>query len=389
MDDMDNIERILTTLEHQEPDRVPTHVIYLDANNVDILLGPPPKSDFEMIRQLKRDFPDDWLDQLNTIVGDMETDIFKRMVQATRKIGIDCTQVGFLTLKFINDHEMKDIFGRIYQALDNAGNIYPFYTIGTIDSKEKWNETREKIIEKHTKKYSRFAKKFYKKINKNFKDETVVFVTNDIQGIWESAWQGFGMTNFVKYLYEDKSLAQDVFDVITDYTIECYNSYMDAGAKVFIESEDLAWKVGPMMSPKIFDDMLVPCYKRLTEAVHNRAGKIILHSDGYIMPLLDSVIEAGFDGIHSIEPTAGMDIGEIKKKYGDELVLLGNIDVGAVLTHGSRDDVCKAVKHVIKVAAKGGGFFLSASNMINSVKIENLEYMVEAAHKYGEYPINI
>ncbi|MHA1268429.1 MAG: uroporphyrinogen decarboxylase family protein [Candidatus Helarchaeota archaeon] len=385
---MDNIERIWAVLNLEEPDRVPTHVIYLDANNVDKILGPPPKSDFEVIEQLKNDFPDDWLIQLNNVIEDMETDIFSRMVKAVLEIGIDCVQVGFLTFQFINDHEMNDIFGRVIEALNNEGNIYPFYKHGSIDSIEKWKERKEDIETVQTKKYKRMVKRFYKKINKKFKDQTVVFVTNDIQGIWESAWQGFGMEHFVKLLYSNRDVAREVFEVITDFTIECFMSYMDAGAQVFIESEDLAFKTGPMMSPKIFNELLVPCYKRLTEAIHSRDGKIILHSDGNLNLLLDSIVESGFDGLHSIEPTAGMDLGYVKKRIGDQLVLLGNIDVGAVLTHGTKEIVYDAVKKAIKAAAPGGGYILSASNMINSVKIENLKWMVEATHKFGSYPLN-
>ncbi|MHA1232346.1 MAG: uroporphyrinogen decarboxylase family protein [Candidatus Helarchaeota archaeon] len=386
---MDNIERIWKALNLEEPDRVPTHVIYLDANNVDKILGPPPKSDFEVIEQLKQDFPDNWLEQLNNVIIDMEVDIFTRMAQAVLEIGIDCVQVGFLTFQFINEHEMIDIFGRVIEALNNEGNIYPFYKHGSINSKEKWKERKEDIVNTQTKRYSRVAKKFYKKINKKFQDQTVVFVTNDIQGIWESAWQGFGMENFVRHLYTDKDLIKDVVETITDFTISCFMSYMDAGAKVFVESEDLAYKSGPMMSPKIFDELLVPCYKRLVEAVHSRDGKIILHSDGNLYPILDSIVDCGFDGLHSIEPTAGMDLGVVKKKYGDKLCLLGNIDVGAILTHGTKDDVFKAVKEAIKKGAPGGGYFLSPSNMINSIKVENLKWMVEAAKKYGQYPINL
>ncbi|MHA1312108.1 MAG: uroporphyrinogen decarboxylase family protein [Candidatus Helarchaeota archaeon] len=386
---MNNIERIWAALNLEDVDRVPTHLIYLDANNVDKILGPPPKSDFEVIEQLKIDFPDDWLNQLNNVVEDMETDIFTRMVKAVLKLDIDCVQVGFLTLKFINDHEMVDIFGRLIEALDNEGNIYPFYKCGLIDSVEKWYEYKKNIQEIYATKYSKMAKRFYRKINRKFKEQTIVFVTNDIQGIWESAWQGFGMEFFVKQLYGNRPLAKDVFKTITDFTISCYMSYMDAGAKVFVESEDLAFKTGPMMSPKIFHELLVPCYQRLTEAVHSRGGKIILHTDGNIMPLLDYIVESGFDGLHSLEPTANVDLNYVKKKVGDKLCLLGNIDVGAVLTHGSKEDVYKAVRYAIKAAAHGGGFILSASNMINSVKIENIKWMVEAAKEFGNYPISL
>jgi len=386
---MENRERVLATLNLEEPDRVPTHVIYLDANNVDKIMGKPEKDDFEVIQDLQRDYPDDWLNQLNKIIEEMETSIFSRMVEAVLKIGIDTTQIGILPLEVINEHEMKDIFGRIWEIQNNEGNFNPFYKNGTINSVEQWETVKQNIEEQATEKYSKMAKKYYKRINKKFKDRTLVMVTNDLMGVFESTWQGLGITFFTKQLYTNPDFISEVFNTITDFTIACYKSYIEAGAEVFVESGDLAFKTGPFMSPKLFDELLLPCYKRLTDAVHELNCKIILHTDGHITPLLDFVVNCGFDGLHSLEPTAGVKLDVVKKKVGDKLCLLGNIDTGAVLTKGDQKTVEAAVKYAIKTAGPGGGFIVSASNMHPAIQVQNLQWMVEATHKYGAYPINL
>jgi len=386
---MENRERILTTLNLEEPDRVPTHVIYLDANNVDKIMGKPEKDDFAVIEELKLDYPDDWLNQLNKVIEEMETSIFSRMVEAVLKIGIDTTQVGILPLEVINEHEMKDIFGRIWEIQNNEGNFNPFYKTGTINSVEQWETAKQEIEESATPRYSKMAKKYYKRINKKFKDQTLLMITNDLMGVFESTWQGLGITFFTKQLYANPDFISDVFNTITDFTIACYKSYIEAGAEVFVESGDLAFKTGPFMSPKLFDELLLPCYKRLTDSVHEQNCKIILHTDGHITPLLDFVVNCGFDGLHSLEPTAGVKLDVVKKKVGDKLCLLGNIDTGAILTKGDQKAVDGAVKYAIKTAGPGGGFLISASNMHPAVQVQNLQWMVEATHKYGTYPINL
>lgn len=386
---MEPRERIFAALNLEEPDRVPTHVIYLDANNVDNIMGKPEQNDFEMIQELQQDYPDDWLYQLNEVIEQMEVSIFSRMVESVLKIGIDTTQVGLVPVDFINEHEMRDIFGRIWVALNNEGNVNPYYKYGTVDSVEKWEEIRQDIEDRATEKYCKMAKKFYRRIHKKFKDRTVVMVTNDLEGIFETTWQGMGWEFFSKQLFTNREFLSRVFNTYTDFTIAWYNAYMDGGAEVFVESGDLAYKTGPFMSPKHCEELLQPCYKRLTDAVHERGGTIILHSDGHITPLLDFIVNCGFDGLQSLEPTAGVDLAAVKKKIGDELCLLGNIDTGQVLTKGTKAEVEAAVKYAIKAAAPGGGFFLSASNMHPAVRVQNLKWMVEATHQFGQYPIKL
>lgn len=384
---MNRRERVFAALNLEEPDQVPTHVIYLDANNVDNIMGKPERNDFEMMGELQEEYPDDWLEQLNQIVEQMEVSIFSRMVKSVLKIGIDTTQVGIVPFEIINENEMKDIFGRIWEVLNNEGNINPYYKYGTANSIEKWELIKENLEENATPKYCKMAKTFYRRINKKFKDKTIVMVTNDLFGIFEGTWQGMGWEFFVKQLFTNREFISRVFNTYTDFTIAWYNAYMDGGAEVFVESGDLAYKTGPFMSPKLFEEILQPCYKRLTDAVHERNGKIILHSDGHITPLLDFIVDSGFDGLHSLEPTAGVDLAEVKKKVGDKLCLLGNIDTGQVLTKGSKAEVEAAVKYAIRTAGPGGGFILSASSMHPAIQVQNLQWMVEVAHKYGKYPM--
>ncbi len=384
-------ERVLAALRHEEPDRIPTHVIYIDGNNVDEILGKEPMSDFDLLAQIKRDYADkdEVLARLNQSIEDLEASTFKRVIEAKAALGLDFGQIGILCLQFINDHQVQDIFGRVCEVVNIGGHFWPFYSYGTILSVEKWEkQVRNPILEIWTKKYTKFVKRFYKNCTRSFEggDKIFVGVTNDIMGTFESAWQGMGMPFFAAQLHRNPAFIQHVFETYTDFTIAIYNAYMDAGAEIFIESGDLAYKQHPMMSPKQFDELLLPAYRRLTEAVHARKKKIILHTDGFVTPLLDFVIKCGFDGLHSLEPSAGVDLAQVKQKVGNQLCLLGNIDTGVVLTSGTRKAVFEAVDSAIRMAGVNGGFIVSAANMHPKVKVQNLRWMVEATHELGVYP---
>ena len=116
----------------------------------------------------------------------------------------------------------------------------------------------------------------------------------------------------------------------------------------------------------------------------------IKHCDGYIWPIIDRLIETGIDGLNPIEPAAGMDIGEVKKTYGDRIAVIGNIDCAHLLSFGSKEDVQTAVKECIQKASPGGGHIISSSNVIHDgVPPENYAAMIDATKEYGRYPIQV
>jgi uroporphyrinogen-III decarboxylase len=391
---MDCRERVLTALNLEEPDRVPCHTILIDANNVDEILGKPKITDFDTLEQIKRDNPENWPQEMSKLLEGVETSIFSRCVEAASAIGLDCMQVGIVPVEFFEDPDderylLRDIFGRVWEARDNKGNFNPYYLYGTVNSQEKWKETKEAIQGPMTEKYTAIVKKFYRRINKKHKDKIFVAVTNDLAGVFESASQGMGMTYYARMLHKNPAFIKEVHEVIAEFTAACYNAYMDVGAELFIESGDLAYHTGPMMSPKKFYELLLPAYRIITDAVHKRGQKIVLHTDGHVTPLLDFVVDCGFDGLQSLEPTAGVDLALVKKKVGDKLCLMGNIDVAHDLTYGTKEEVFNAVKYAIKTAGPGGGFIVSAANMHPHVKVQNLKWMVEATCKFGNYPLSL
>ena len=214
-------------------------------------------------------------------------------------------------------------------------------------------------------------------------------MTNDLAGVFESASQGMGMPYYSKMLHKNPKFIKEVHEVIATFTAECYKAYMEVGAEVFVESGDLAYHSGPMMSPKKFTELLLPAYRIITDTVHEKGQKIVLHTDGQVTPLLDFVVDCGFDGLQSLEPTAGVDLALVKKKVGDKLCLMGNIDVAHDLVYGTKEEVYNSVKYAIKTAGPGGGFIVSAANMHPGVKVDNLKWMVEATKEFGNYPIKL
>jgi uroporphyrinogen decarboxylase len=197
-----------------------------------------------------------------------------------------------------------------------------------------------------------------------------------------------GLDNLLLAFALRPEFAHRLMDVVLGANIAMVRRAIRAGAEIVMLGDDYAHNGGPMMSPVHFEEFIFPRLRKMIDVIHEEGALCIKHSDGNLWPILDMIVDAGPDAINPLEPAAGMDLGEVKGRYGGRVCLVGNIDCGELLSHGRVDDVDEAVRRCIAVGAPGGGFILSSSNSIHSsVRPENYLAMVHAGQKYGRYPI--
>jgi len=197
-----------------------------------------------------------------------------------------------------------------------------------------------------------------------------------------NTYLSMGIEHFSLMLYENPGLVLKLLDMFIDWACKAVPKINDLGFDFMIVPEDLAWKQGPMFSPKMIREIFLPRMKKVTERI-----KIpwIYHSDGNLLPILDDLLPLGMNGIANIEPNA-MDINELKKKYGRRVCLVGNIDLHYTLTQGTPEEVEAEVKKRIQEVGPGGGYILASSNSLAGYcKPENVLAMNRALLKYGGY----
>jgi uroporphyrinogen decarboxylase len=223
---------------------------------------------------------------------------------------------------------------------------------------------------------------------KKFKGRrAIVFLTHD--GFEFPHYLRGGMENLLLDYYDDPRLAHELAEMVIDYKIRLMRRAIREGADAVVSGDDYANQHGTVMSPQHFRQFVLPYLKRSIDAAHDEGVPFIKHTDGNIWDILDDLVQAGIDALDPIEPAAGMDIGEVKAKYGDRIAVIGNVDCSFVLTRGTVEEVEEAVKETIAKASPGGGHILASSNSIHpAVKPENYKAMVEAARKFGRYPID-
>jgi uroporphyrinogen decarboxylase len=198
----------------------------------------------------------------------------------------------------------------------------------------------------------------------------------------------FSVTDFVRWLYGNPAFLRRVIEKITDFNVEIAKQMIDAGVDVIVGDGDYCEKRGPLVPVKFFKDVILPNLRRQVDVAHKAGLKFIKHTDGNINPLLPDLANV-VDGLHSLDPTAGVNLGDVKKLYGDKLVLMGNVSVDN-LCRGSVQDIVDEPKSCLLAAAQGGGYILSSSNSwYTNAKLENCLAMVETGRKYGRYPIRM
>jgi uroporphyrinogen decarboxylase len=157
---------------------------------------------------------------------------------------------------------------------------------------------------------------------------------------------------------------------------------------VFI-CDDFAQKDRLMMSPKHWEALAVPVYKKLVKNAHKHGAKFLVHTDGNIEDAFPGMIDAGVDGAEPLEYESGMRLKPLKEKYGDKISLIGNVPASDALCVGDVNYTIEITKQCIKDAAEGGGYVLSpGANVLATTKIENLQAMIATVKKYGTYPIS-
>jgi uroporphyrinogen decarboxylase len=343
-----DFERLRSALLCREPDRVPLVELHVDREMKDAFMGKP--------------------------VQDVRTD-----VEFWQTVGYD----------FICLLPLPSMFGELL-----PGNTsYTEMAVGEGTVERKWSVEGTGVITSG-KEFEEFPwpsadDADYRKI-----EETKACLPGgmgligSVGGLWEFVWQLMGFENFCMALADDPELVDRMFNRVREIVIGVFTNLMDFDCIDAIWfCDDIAYTEGLMISPNILRRYVFPWQKKMARICHDRGLPVIYHSDGDLWEVMDDIIDAGINAIHPIEPKA-MDIGEVKRKVGDRLCLIGNIDLGSTLTRGTPAEVEAEVRQKITEIAPGGGYCTGSSNTVtNYVPLENYRAMIEAAFKYGRYPM--
>ncbi len=211
----------------------------------------------------------------------------------------------------------------------------------------------------------------------------VIVHLNDVFSIPRSL---MGMEHLLMAVAADPELVQALVEMSVDVNLAMAKEVARRGAQFVYTGDDLAWNKGPLMSPRHFRTLLYPGLRRVMQGFKELGLYVIKHTDGNLWSIIDMIVDSGIDCLDPIDPVAGMDLAEVKERFGQRIALKGNVDCASLMTYGTPDETVAATRLALSQGMPGGGFILSSSNSIHSgVKPENYLALVRTVHAFGHY----
>ncbi len=377
-------QRVLTALNHQEPDRIPidlggtivssiTKTAYLDLKRY---LGLP----LEEITML------DNVQQLPYLAEDLlrRFEVDFRLVQLPA-----ATAPGLAVFEEGDYYAFIDRWGSKLHMPKQGGLYFDWVDFPvketTLQALDEYAWPRPDPQEYNLKLRAQAEELYY---NTDFALVGSAVIGG---GIFEQPARTMGLPNFLMALIQEPQFADRLMEQITDIYIESCNNYLDELGQylqVFTFWDDVCTQDGWMIRPDLYRRLIKPKQRRLVEAIKKKTdAKLFYHSCGATFDLVPDLIDIGFDILNPVQVSAkGMDTRRLKQAYGKDMTFWGGVDTQHLLPFGTPQQVVDGVKRLIDDLAPGGGFvFTTVHNIQAFVPPANIVATFDTALEYGRY----
>jgi len=197
---------------------------------------------------------------------------------------------------------------------------------------------------------------------------------------------GNRMVDFARRLAEEPAQVKAEAAAMVDRALERGERLRQSGGlDGFALCSDYCFNSGPFLSPTQFGEFVTPYLARLIRGYRDLGFHVIKHTDGNIMPILDQLVQTRPHALHSLDPQGGVDIAEVKRRYGREVCLIGNVNCG-LLDTGSDAEAVESARYALRHGMPGGGYVFSTSNCVyTGMRLSRYELILDVWRREGNY----
>ena len=258
----------------------------------------------------------------------------------------------------------------------------PMYLDQPVKDKKSWLEYKKRLAPDTPGRLPEDWDAYVAKMNA--KDEPILLNVGSFFGFLRE-WMGLEPLLFA--FYDEPALVEDMMDTICFMEMQYLSKVLDdihVDAAMFWE--DMAFKTGPLISPKMFRKFMMPRYKAITELLRSKGVDIIfVDSDGNLNHLIPLWLECGVNFFWPLECAAGNDAVALRKKYGTDAILGGNIDKRVLLK--GKEQIREEVMSKVPYLLETGGYFPSVDHFVPpDVPFENYVYLINTLREVGGLP---
>nr|MDO8111069.1 uroporphyrinogen decarboxylase family protein [Candidatus Sigynarchaeota archaeon] len=211
---------------------------------------------------------------------------------------------------------------------------------------------------------------------------------------FEAIWGGFGAATLAKLSRTKPGVLKDICKKFEKVCLTIEQAHLEAGHQIISTGDDLGQKDRSLVSPKVYHEFFFPALKSRCDLAHKYGAVIWMHSCGFIEELLGDFLEAGLDGLQSLEVPAGNDLARIRAKVRDKMCLIGGIDSSRVMTFDTPAECDAHVKKQIKNAtwldgaSLDSGYIPGPAHDLLDTPFANVQAVIKAIGKYCTCPIH-
>lgn len=224
------------------------------------------------------------------------------------------------------------------------------------------------------------------KLLKKRQDEGTLLI-GSIPGGFDEPRQLMGEEGLCIAFYDEPELVADMLQTFADTAMKCYERVTDLLTVDWLSvHEDLAGKSGPLIGPAQIEEFIRPYYRTVWDYLSSNGCRVFSQdSDGNMNAVVDAFLDCGVNLMYPCEPGSGMDIVQLRKKYGNRLSFKGGINKYAL--RGSKEDIKKELEYkMCDITMHGGTVFALDHRIPNGVPIENYRYYVKLGREILNLP---
>jgi uroporphyrinogen-III decarboxylase len=200
-------------------------------------------------------------------------------------------------------------------------------------------------------------------------------------GPWQHAVSLYGTEKMIMATFDDPAWVHEFLQALTEKKLQFIDESLRGADFDLIEMGGGAAS-STVISPKIFKNFCLPYDQVLHDALHTNGHKVVYHTCGGMMPILELIVQNGCDASETLSP-AGVggdaDPAEIKRRIGSQVALIGGMDQVNILTMGTPEQVRLETHRLFEALGPGGGYILSAADHFFDAPVENLRAFAAAA----------
>lgn len=357
---MTKLQRVVAAFNRQETDRVPLYDLMLNDDCIEFFTGVYAPCSAEGAR--------------------VQAQAVDRMLDMARGVGVAPRE---LPAGFFTDDPRLRYYAR-FSSLNEGRVRFASYEAAVAWVKEqvvalgKWRETTSLPAAAEQ------TRREFEQLGGWFGEDPVVCCLRQSGVGLDDVRHAVGIEFFSYLCADEPALASEYLELCTQREVALIHALADPALSPWaLTYGDIAAKMKLLHSPAWLRREFFPRLQRLNDAYHEHGITCLFHSDGYLMEVMDDLVEAGIDGLNPVEIVAGMDVGEVHRLYGDKLFLAGGIDMSQLLSHGTPEQVREVCRQTV-ASAPTGYLMGSTTELDNSSRLENILAMLEVS--WGRRP---